>query len=159
MFRMIVPAEKLHFYRLCGTSMYSKVLGLYSVPFLTLNWLAGNKLFNSWQDFPCHPIPPESELYFASVPTTSSLWQSFLIRTQWYYSSKNLPIFNLFNLLCLACFFCFHNLISLLRWLRRPLPQLDWRTVVWGRSSYKVLSHNQCCGSGSGAFLIGIPDG
>ncbi len=24
---MIVPAEKLHFYRLCGTSMYSKVLG------------------------------------------------------------------------------------------------------------------------------------
>jgi hypothetical protein len=26
-FRMIVPAEKLHFYRLCGTSMYSKVLG------------------------------------------------------------------------------------------------------------------------------------
>jgi hypothetical protein len=27
MFRMIVPDEKLHFYRLCGTSMYSKVLG------------------------------------------------------------------------------------------------------------------------------------
>jgi hypothetical protein len=27
MFRMIVPAEKLYFYRLCGTSMYSKVLG------------------------------------------------------------------------------------------------------------------------------------
>jgi hypothetical protein len=29
MFTMIVSDEKLHFYRLCGTSMYSKVLGVY----------------------------------------------------------------------------------------------------------------------------------
>ncbi len=28
---MIVPDEKSHFYRLCGTSMYSKVLGLWEI--------------------------------------------------------------------------------------------------------------------------------
>ncbi len=30
MFAMIVPDETLHFYRLCGTSMYSKVLGFHA---------------------------------------------------------------------------------------------------------------------------------
>ena len=35
---MIVPDEQLHFYRLCGTSMYSNVLAKGVGPGMTLAW-------------------------------------------------------------------------------------------------------------------------
>ncbi len=83
--------------------------GIFSPLFSTLNWLAGN-------DFTCHPIPPESELYFASLlfRRTQACDSLFFIRTQWY-NSKNLHIFlHLTYLICCAWLVCFAFIILFL---------------------------------------------
>ncbi len=79
---MVVPDEKLHFYRLCGTSMYSKVLGLFSLFCTLLVCLALSVLCSLARQlflYSTRLISPFCTLFACtSISVFSHLAQSFL---------------------------------------------------------------------------------